>query len=237
MRHAFGETMSRDCSADEPRNERSKSDELAVIERIRDGDTSELGKLYRSLRREAYVAVYRLVRCASSAEDLTQETFLALPRALGSFRGGCSLRTFVLSTAIHLARHQLRSNRRGQRTLEKYATVPPPVSTPSPEQSLIERQVGSAIARALVMLSPDKRRTFFLHAFLEYSASETAQLTDSCEITVRTRVHDAKRLLRKALVKDGIEANATLRPESKHREPHPRPAEHRRGDNRVQADA
>jgi RNA polymerase sigma-70 factor (ECF subfamily) len=78
----------------------------------------------------------------------------------------------------------------------------------SPEKTLIQRQLGAAIQRALVRLSPEKQQTFLLREYHEHSSFETARMIAAPEATVRTRVHHARRMLRQALTNDGYESAA-----------------------------
>jgi RNA polymerase sigma-70 factor (ECF subfamily) len=194
-RTAFGRTASG----------QSLDEAVALVSALREGDPDALGKVYLEYRKAVRSTLCRMVADRSVADDLTQETFLLLPQAIQTFREGCSLKTFVVSIAMNLGRHHIRTTLRRRRVLSGYAELPELRLAESPEQLLARRQLGSTIVQALSRLSPDKQQTFMLREYHEYSSLETAQMTRAPEATVRTRVHHARRMLREALGHRGYE--------------------------------
>src|SRR4051812_7370321 len=51
----------------------------------------------------------RLVGDAASAEDLVHEVFLSIPNAIRNFKGGSSLRTFLIAIAVNMSPHHVRA--------------------------------------------------------------------------------------------------------------------------------
>lgn len=186
----------------------SRRDESEIIQALCSSDPQALGRAYVEHRKAVLGVVSRLCHEPSAAEDLTQETFLLLPQALRGFRGGCSLRTFITSIAVNLARHHTRNQMRRRNALYRYIEAPELRLVPSPEQLLLQRQLGQAISDALAGLSEDKQVTFILRECEEHSSKETAELTRVPEATVRTRVHHARRVLRDSLAHAGYETAA-----------------------------
>src|SRR4051812_17080834 len=92
-------------------------DEAAFLARLREGELAALGEAYD--RHHAHVRAFarRLVGDDSAAEDLVQEAFVALPRAIHGFRAGCALRTFLLGIAVNHARHHVRAAARRRATM------------------------------------------------------------------------------------------------------------------------
>jgi RNA polymerase sigma-70 factor (ECF subfamily) len=187
---------------------RAQREDAEIITALCAGDTEVLGEVYVAHKKAVLAVITRLVVERSFAEDLAQETFLLLPSALKGFRGGCSLRTFIISIAVNLARHQVRNTIRRRQSMVRYAQLPEMRFVVSPEQSFAHRQLGAAIVRALDRLSPEKRETFLLREYHEHSSLETAELVSAPEATVRTRVHHARKTLRAALVHEGYESAA-----------------------------
>lgn len=186
----------------------TSDDALELVSALREGDPDALEQAYVLYRKAVRGVLCRLVADSSVADDLTQETFLLLPQAIQNFREGCALKTFVVSIAMNLGRHHVRTTLRRRRVLCGYADLPELKLAESPEQLLARRQLGAAIAQALSRLSKDKQQTFILREYHEYSSLETAQMTCSPEATVRTRVHHARRMLREALGHRGYETAA-----------------------------
>ena len=200
--------MARQSSVSRTVLERNCSNENDVIAALTAGKSDVLGQVYVNHRQAALSVIARFIDDYGVAEDLVQETFLLLPRALQGFRGNCSLRTFIIAIAVNLARHHLRTTIRRQTALMRYAEGAESHDSDSPEKTLIQRQLGAAIQRALVRLSPEKQQTFLLREYHEHSSFETARMIAAPEATVRTRVHHARRMLRQALTNDGYESAA-----------------------------
>ena len=78
------------------------------VARLRAGDLAALGEAYDAHHVHVRAFAARLVGDAAAAEDLVQETFLTLPRAVARFRGESSLRTFLVAIAVRHAGHHVR---------------------------------------------------------------------------------------------------------------------------------
>src|SRR6185436_484298 len=77
----------------------------AFVDRLRAGDLAALGEAYDRHHEGVRSFARRFVGDDAAAEDLVQETFVALPRAVRGYRSGSTLRTFLLGIAINHARH------------------------------------------------------------------------------------------------------------------------------------
>jgi RNA polymerase sigma-70 factor, ECF subfamily len=133
---------------------------------------------FDDLMREHQASVYRLLWCqlrdADAAATLTQECFLRFYRTRGSFRGECSVRTWLMRIALNLARDHQRSRRQGFWHRLFSASSPDPdaiastiaAPTPSPERTLIARQELQRVMQTVSSL-PERQRAAFLLRFVE----------------------------------------------------------------------
>lgn len=121
--------------------------------------------------------------------DLEQEILLALWRALGSFRGECSERSFVYRVAHNVAAtHVLRAAREGRRTHEP---APP---APTPEPTLEARSALALLESRLRALDLPARQLVLL-ALEGCSTAEMAAITGLSATNVTTRLSRARRAL------------------------------------------
>src|SRR5687767_12795212 len=77
----------------------------ALVERLQDGDAEALTMVYRQHHIAVRAFAQRLVGDMESAEDLVQDVFVALPKAIARFRNDCALRTFLVSIAVNHAKN------------------------------------------------------------------------------------------------------------------------------------
>jgi RNA polymerase sigma-70 factor (ECF subfamily) len=177
--------------------------EEALVARIRRGDLEALGEAYDRYHVQVRAFTQRLLGDESSAEDLVQDTFLALPQALAGFRGDASLRTFLVSIAVNHARNHLRSAMR-RRAAQARAGVEPPPSSPNPEALARTSQLMAALTRALDALPLEQRIAIVLCEVEERTSAEAAEILGVPEGTIRTRVFHGKRKLRERLAEEGL---------------------------------
>ncbi|RWQ02053.1 RNA polymerase sigma factor [Mesorhizobium sp.] len=143
-----------------------------------------------------------VVRNDSEAEDIVQEAYVRAFAQLGDFRGESSLATWLSRIVINEALGRLRKRRRTvampqnlQAEIIKFPLNP----SDDPERMMAQRQILELVERATDRL-PDVYRTVFVARVIEgLSIDETAELLDVRPETVKTRLHRARALVRKAL--------------------------------------
>jgi RNA polymerase sigma-70 factor (ECF subfamily) len=177
--------------------------EAGLVARLRRGELTALGEAYDAHHAHVRAFAQRLLGDDTAAEDLLQDTFLALPRAIGGFRGESALRTFLVAIAVNHARHHLRSAIRRRGAHERLESEPPP-SSPNPEEQVRRRQLAAALSRALDALPLEQRVAVVLCDVEERTSAEAAQIVGVPEGTIRTRIFHGKRKLREALTEQGV---------------------------------
>jgi RNA polymerase sigma-70 factor, ECF subfamily len=118
----------------------------------------------------------------ANADDATQETFLAAWRALASFRGESSARTWLLVIARRTA---LRLGRRQLRLSELDRESPGPPQAPDPEGWT---ELDSLISE----LDEDRRLAVLLTQILGLSYADAAEVSGCAVGTIRSRVARAR---------------------------------------------
>jgi RNA polymerase sigma-70 factor (ECF subfamily) len=176
-----------------------------LVARLREGSATALGVAYDLHHAPVRAFARRLVGDDASAEDVVQETFVALPRAIRGYRGDCSLRAFLLGIAVNHARHHVRAAARRRAAMDRLAKEEPRRSPPPPPDAGVENgELAQILARALDRLSIEHRATFVLCEVEERSSVEAAAILGVPEGTVRTRLLHAKRKLRAWFEREGI---------------------------------
>jgi RNA polymerase sigma-70 factor (ECF subfamily) len=177
-----------------------------LVARLRDGDRAAVEQAYVAHHTTIRAFARRLVGDATAAEDLVQETFVALPRAIRRYRGDAPLRSFLMGIAVNHARRHVRAAMRRRRATEKLGTeVRPPA--PDATDALERKRLALRLSAALDDLPIDQRVAFVLCEAEGRTSVEVAEILRIPEGTVRTRLFHAKRKLRIAL--EGFEPGGT----------------------------
>jgi RNA polymerase sigma-70 factor, ECF subfamily len=177
--------------------------DVRLAARLARGDLAALGEAYDAFHEHVRRFARRLIRDDAAAEDLVQETFVALPSAARRYRGDAPLRSFVVGVAANHARHHTRSVARRAAALSEVAREadPPPSG---PEARASRHELAAALRDALEELPIDQRIAIVLCEVEERTAGEVAKMVGAPEATVRTRVFHGKKKLREALTKRGL---------------------------------
>jgi RNA polymerase sigma-70 factor (ECF subfamily) len=153
---------------------------------VRDRSERRTLKALREGRRQAYLdviqahygSVYRFLlflgRDAGLAEDLTQEVFASAWRAIGSFRGESSIRTWLHRIAYHAFLDVQQRRERDRAVVGVLGSEVDDVAD-DPLIGLVADEYLSQIARALQDLETDERTVLLLHYGDGLSYREMAQ--------------------------------------------------------------
>jgi RNA polymerase sigma-70 factor, ECF subfamily len=175
-----------------------------VLDGLRRGEARAVGEVYDDHHQALRAFAVRLVGDEAQAEDLVHEVFVSLPKAIASFRGESSLRTFLIGIAVNHARHHVRSAARRRSLAERAQQEPLATTAATPEQELEARNLLSLIDAALDELPLEQRVAFVLCDVEERSSQEAATITNAPEATVRTRLRQARLKLREVLEQAGV---------------------------------
>jgi RNA polymerase sigma-70 factor, ECF subfamily len=164
------------------------------------GDWSALGALFQAHGG----AVRRFIRncgvATSDVDDLVQQTFLDVPHASRLFDSRYSCRRWLLGiAAIVVARHRRSKWRQAAR---QAAFAQDPALHPTACDAYIElesRQTARRALGAVARLTSKKRAVFEMMVLDDVSGEEAAQALGVSVATVWTRMHYARRDLRRLL--------------------------------------
>lgn len=152
--------------------------------------------------------VYRLARrmCPGEAEDVTQEAFLSVWRALPSFRGDACFATWLYRLAANAAIDCLRraGRERGNVSLDdRELRIDLPDGGPGPQSGAESAELREGLARCLCALKEEHREILLLREVQGLSYGEIASALRLEPGTVKSRLSRAREALREALLKNG----------------------------------
>ena len=168
------------------------------------GDTAALPKLLRRIEPEVLRRCSRFLPYRQDAEEAAQDTLLIVARKITSFQGRSKFSTWLYEVNANCARQTYRSLKRRAAEQPGYDDTPP--ERPDPARTSII--AGSRIDLLDALEQLEERRHDLVEpvvlrdvAGLEYS--EIAERLGIPLGTVKSRIHDARKLLRTWLVVHG----------------------------------
>lgn len=169
--------------------------------RAQAGDERAFAELYAEHAPRTLAYARALV--GADADDVQQETWLAVFRHLRSLQEPAAFRLWLLRATRHQALNWLRRHRR-ERELRDETPLEelPPAETAAPGdlQALLDsRLADGALDAALAGLPPPQREAIRLHYHDGLSVAQVALLTGVAPGTVKSRLHHARRTLQHIL--------------------------------------
>ncbi len=179
--------------------------EAELIVRCRSGEREAFERLYRDHRRIVAATLYRVMGDRGELDDLVQEVFVIAFRGLERFRGESKISTWLYRICINVALGRLRTKARRPPPLQLDPTTDSSVedSPDTPERLLERREDIARVYRALDQLSPKKRVVLVMHEIEGLDLCEIAEIVQAPQVTVRTRLHYARKEFYAIIAKDG----------------------------------
>lgn len=168
-------------------------DEKQLIQRARQGDALAAEQLVKAWYQPVFAYFYKNTGQYHLSKDLTQETFLRVVSALGSYRPWGSFRGWLFTIAANCLKNHWRTlSRRPEET--PLADDHPQESAPL-QQSARHRDLEAALA----LLPPEQRDVVILRYYHDLTIREISKATGAGASTVKARLRYGLAKLRKEL--------------------------------------
>jgi len=173
-----------------------------LAQRAASGERSAQRELFLAQRGSVHHALFRILGHNRDLEDLIQDAFLEIFRALPSFRGESTLSRWCQTIATRVA--YLAISRRRPMTVDLALVEDTVVDDADTERQVVLREATRRLYAALERIETKQRVAFALAVVDGRSLAEVAELTDSTVIAVKTRVWRARKDLMKRASKDAL---------------------------------
>lgn len=177
----------------------SENEQLPVRE-ARSGDAAAWNALFKRYQLPLYSYVFELVHEKQLSLDIVQETFVNAARHLGTLRDDRKFGSWLFGIAHQKCVQRWRTKYLDEISLNTemsdYAD-----EGDSPAEWLIRREEEEAFMNTIEQLPAAQRATLVLHFIEEFSLEDIAAITEIPLGTVKSRLHFAKKTLRKLLEK------------------------------------
>jgi RNA polymerase sigma-70 factor (ECF subfamily) len=165
------------------------------------GDVVAQRILFRREYPRVNSTVFRILGSARDADDLVQETFIAVFRGLPRFRGDSKLATWIDRIAVRVVFHRLRANKHVPIQLD---TIDPEVEASDLHDQAHAREGLRRLYAVLAELTPETRTAFALFAIDGRSIAEVAKITQTTFVAAKCRIWRARRELTKRAAEDPV---------------------------------
>ena len=176
-----------------------------LVARCQGGEREALGEFYRRFRGDVAKNLQRVLGPGrGDLEDVLQDVFIEAFRSIVRFRGDARVSTWLYRVTLNVALQRLRKRKRLAEVPAE--NVAESASHETPERGLDNRRRLEAVYKILDHLSAKKRVVFVLHEIEGREPKEIAQLVGAPVLTVRTRLHYArKEFYRRAASEPGLD--------------------------------
>jgi RNA polymerase sigma-70 factor (ECF subfamily) len=169
------------------------------------GDQNAFAEIVYAYQDAVYNLCYRMLGERGEAEDASQEAFLRAYTNLHRYDPARSFKTWVLSIASNYCIDRIR-----RRRLQWLSLDDEPVADrlalhsddPEPEVATLTKERSKKIQAMLQELSPDYRAVVVLRYWYDYSYAEIADMLETTESAIKSRLFRARQALADMLGSD-----------------------------------
>jgi len=196
--------------------EEAAAHDADLVSRLRAGDETAFRDLVRRMNRPLMKLGTLWVGSASAAEEVVQETWLAVVAQIDRFEGRSSLRTWIASILVNRAKTRGARDKRSvpfsslgtddAEVVEAHRFSqggiwkdPPAKWDSAPESLALRKEARQAIERELETLPPAQRAVVVLRDLEEWSSEEVCNVLEISETNQRVLLHRGRMRLRAAL--------------------------------------
>ena len=174
------------------------------------GDEHAFASLVQIYQDRIYSLAYYMTKNHHDAEDVAQEVFLKIWRALPSYRGEHEPDAWIMKIAKNTCYDFLRQ-RKYTEPIEyehdgKVLTQPlaDDAVQSNPTQAILQAERREAVAKALMKMPPEQREILTLRYMEGLSYEQLGQVLDAGQGTVKSKLWRAKQTLKKILQNGNI---------------------------------
>ncbi len=172
------------------------------VKQAKKGDLTSYQKLYDKFARRVLNFIFRMIHSPEEAEDLTQETFLAVFRKLNTLKEDDRFEAWLFRIARNFVYQKYRVQGPSLVSVEELDEDGQPVTQvpearKGPEEFLEARELEDVVEGAISSLPEKYREVFVLSAIQHMSYQEIADIVGRSLASVKTDIHRARLAVRR----------------------------------------
>ena len=172
--------------------------ESELIINIQNGDSDSFGKLFDLYKNKAVRTAYHITGNQASAEDVVQEAFVKCYFEIGKLQNPECFTTWFYRLLVRTA-WQYAKNEKKDVPVRDVFEDSNTTGGGSIEQQYLETEMSSILYAQIQKLDKNKRTAVMLYYYSELSTKEIAQVMGCLEGTVKSRLHFARKNLKRNL--------------------------------------
>jgi len=173
------------------------------VQEARAGEPAAWDGLFQRYQLPLYVYVFELVHNEQESLDIVQETFINAVRYINGLRENEKFASWLFGIAhqkcVQHWRKQSRRNLFQERNPDEEIEVEFRSDESDPSELLLRKEQEAKFLELLGELEPPHRSVLLLHFMEDFTLEQIAEITGTNLGTVKSRMHYAKRALRKIL--------------------------------------
>ncbi|QAT43046.1 RNA polymerase sigma factor [Aminipila luticellarii] len=183
-----------------------------LVTRLQKGDTSSFEELFNLYKDRAVRTAYLITNNRSLADDIAQEAFIQCYFKIMTLRDPESFKTWFFRTLTRLA-WKMSAKEKTAVPVENIFEFGKTEHTNLVEGEIMDKEESRQLMEAVKQLDIKQKTTVLLYYYNNFSVSEIAKIMGCFEGTVKSRLHTARKNLKKS-----IEFNEIYKMEGKHHE-------------------
>ena len=173
---------------------------IQKLKRAQQGDQQAFKEVTQEFMPQLYGMVYAMIPHHEDVNDILQEVFIKVYRALPKLENRQAFRSWLYRIALNTARNHLRSRfRREVATEQEELNRQAGTQSEQALEKLEQQEIQQRILQALETLSLEHREVVSLVEFKDLNCAEAAEILECPAGTVRSRLHYARRKLKEVL--------------------------------------
>lgn len=161
----------------------------------------EFHEIYEKYSPDLYSFILRMCGSEQLAKDILQDTMLKAMTSADSFKGDCSVKTWLYTIARNLWYDRLKKAENRNQPLD---SIPEPAAQESIEACFADRDTALRIHHLLHELDEPYREVFTLRVFAELRFADIAKVFGRTENWAGVTYYRAKQKLIELLKKEGL---------------------------------
>ena len=190
-----------------PRVSYSELSDQQLLEGMRLHSEGHFAELYNRYFQRIYNFVYLRMRNHAESEEVVQETFLAVFRSFGNYRGQSSLLSWIYGIAKNTTNNSLRRAKSQHERIdfaEEEGLLPrPSIGVGAPDEQLDLNRFQVALSNRLEGLADWQAEIFEMRHFENLSIPEISARTARSSDAVRSSLYRVKRMFVEAAITSG----------------------------------